>query len=103
VAGCEFRALLRRHKLDLKSPAQQVRLEVAISPKDVAQIGNLLCRRLATCGAIKRSADYQSAIQQTNCLRYGCGARAGAVHPGQALLHFQSSGDLHNRAFTGFI
>ena len=42
----------------------------------VAQVGNLLYRRLAVGRASEAGgpADYQSAIQQTDCLRYlGCG------------------------------
>ncbi len=48
-------------------------------------------------------ASYQPAIQQTASLRYGAGGCAAAFHPGHALLHFQSSGNLQSRAFTGFI
>src|SRR5690606_19784222 len=49
-----------------------------VSQRVVAQTGSLLCRRLATCaaefysgaGCSPRAADCQSAIQQTDCLRY---------------------------------
>jgi hypothetical protein len=44
----------------------------------VAQTGSLLYRRLANCVGIEGAADCQSAIRQTNCLRYRftrCGCR----------------------------
>ena len=74
--------------------------------KLVAQTVCLLCRRLAVGRAradwsleiirrrfaFRRFAGCQPAIQQTASLRYARGGCASVCQPGQALLHFQSSG-----------
>ncbi|SRR6266487_50191 len=63
----------------------------------VSQICNLpLSRNPQVAGKVGRSAECNSAIQQIENLRYFAGAS-----PRQALLHFQSSGAAHRRAFTG--
>jgi hypothetical protein len=63
----------------------------------VSQICNLqTVRRGEDSPLILSAADYKSAIQQIENLRYGdCPSR-------QALLHRQFSGAAHKRAFTGF-
>ena len=65
----------------------------------VSQIFNLRrVEKRGGCRAVGRSAEYNSAIRQIKNLRYGVGA-----FPRQALLHFQSSGEAHSPAFTGFL
>lgn len=63
----------------------------------VSQICNLRSVDIAgAVGVFGRPAEYNSAIRQIENLRYFAG-----TFPRQALLHFQSSGAAHNRAFTG--
>ena|GEM_PF-6519734 len=52
----------------------------------------------------RTSAGYQPATQQTASLRYIGGEIVSGLdcHPGQALLHFQSSGRGQSFAATGF-
>ena len=65
-------------------------LHSAVSPNCIRQ-GVRLVRKLAPS---PRAAECNSAIRQIGNLRY-------FFSPRQALLHFQSSGAAHNRAFTG--
>ena len=65
-------------------------LHSAVSPNCIRQ-GVRLFRKLAPS---PRAAECNSAIRQIGNLRY-------FFSPRQALLHLQSSGAAHNRAFTG--
>jgi hypothetical protein len=69
----------------------------------VSQICNLRSRWLAKANwNIRRAAECNSAIQQIKNLRYDAW-RDVAFASRQALLHFQSSGAAHRRAFTGLL
>ena len=63
----------------------------------VSQICNLRrVRKGQRVGLVRHSAESNSAIRQIENLRY-----SGVFSPRHALLHFQSAGVRHKRAFTG--